>query len=179
MFQLVDRGRWALVVVALMVTQIQAADDRAVLPADSAAAVERSREMVRMLDDLYKTNIVLITENFVEDENSYPAGSAAIELFAAMKQKGWHDIRLLDVTGKPVNEDNVAQDRFEREAILQLKKPGASYYEQIETQDGQRMLRAATPVPVVMQKCILCHDHYAEAKAGEPIGIISYSLPIK
>jgi hypothetical protein len=40
-------------------------------------------------------------------------------------------------------------------------------------------LRAITPVPVVMQKCVMCHEHYRDAKPGEAIGAISYSVPIE
>ena len=42
---------------------------------------------------------------------------------------------------------------------------------------GKPMLRALTPVPVVMQKCLMCHAHYADAKDGEPIGAIIYTVP--
>ena len=46
-------------------------------------------------------------------------------------------------------------------------------------QDGKPYLRAVTAVPVVMEKCIMCHAHYADAKKGEPIGAISYTVPIE
>jgi|GEM_PF-5876378 len=40
-------------------------------------------------------------------------------------------------------------------------------------------LRALTSVPVVMKKCVMCHEHYADAKEGEAIGAISYTFPIE
>ena len=141
-------------------------------------AVERTRETVRMLDDVYKTVVVLVTEHYVKDETSLSAGTAAKALFAAIKKKGWHDVALLDASGEPYNDENVARDDFDREAIKQLKA-GQSFYDQVESKDGKRYLRAATPIPVVMKKCTLCHPNYEKAKKGEPIGILSYTLPIK
>ena len=39
-----------------------------------SAAVTRTRETVKMLDDVYKTAVVLITEHYVNDEDDLPAG---------------------------------------------------------------------------------------------------------
>lgn len=141
-------------------------------------AVERTRRQVRMLDDLYKTAVVLITDKYVNDESDFPAGGAAIALFDAMKQKGWHEVRLLDATGDPLNEDNAPRDEFERSAIARLQA-GEAYYEQIVRRDGKRFLRAATPVPVVLQKCTMCHEAYKQVTGGDPIGALSYTLPIE
>ena len=142
------------------------------------AAVERARKTVKMLDDVYKTAIVLITDKYVNNENDYPAGSAAIDLFAAIQKKGWHEVRLLDVTGEPYDPENVAKDAFEKAGVKQLKA-GKDYYEEIVEKKGKPYLRAMTPVPVVMQKCVMCHPHYAKAKKGEAIGAVSYTLPIE
>ena len=141
-------------------------------------AVERTRKTVRMLDDIYKTAVVLITEHYVNDDDDLPAGTAAIALFDAVKKKGWHEVRLLDATGEPYDDKNTARDDFDREAIKQLKA-GESFYDKIEEKDGKRLLRAATPIPVVMKKCVMCHEHYSKAKEGEPIGILSYTIPIE
>ena len=145
-------------------------------PADPA--LERTRETVRMLDDVYKTTIVLITDKYVHDEKDFPAGSAAVALFRAIGKKGWHEVRLLDATGDPIEQNNAPRDAFEKLAIEKLKK-GDSYFEEIVKADGKRTLRAATPVPVVSKKCILCHAHYADVKEGAPIGALSYTLSIK
>lgn len=141
-------------------------------------AVERTRKTVRMLDDVYKTAVVLITEHYVNDEDDLPAGSAAIALFDAIKKKGWHEVRLLDATGDPYEDKNVAKDGFEKGAIKKLKS-GAAYYDEVVEKDGTRFLRAATPIPVVSKKCIMCHEHYADAKKGEAIGALSYTIPIE
>jgi hypothetical protein len=85
---------------------------------------------------------------------------------------------LIDATGQPYESANIAKDAFEKEGIKQLKN-GASNYEQIVQKDGASVLRVMTPVPVVMERCTMCHEHYKKAKAGEPIGAISYSMPIR
>jgi hypothetical protein len=145
-------------------------------PADPA--LERTRKTVRMLDDVYKTAVVLITEHYVNDDDDLPAGSAAIALFAAVKEKGWHEVRLLDATGDPYDDKNVAKDDFDRMAIKKLKA-GGDFYDQVEEKKGKRFLRAATPIPVVLKKCIMCHEHYGDVKDGQPIGILSYTIPIE
>ena len=144
----------------------------------STADVERTRKTVRMLDDVYKTAVVLITDKYVNDENDFPAGSAAIALFDAIEKKGWHEVRLLDVTGKPYDAKNVAKDEFEKQGVRQLQA-GKDYFEEVIEKDGKPYLRAMTPVPVVMQKCVMCHSHYADAKKGAAIGAISYTIPIE
>ncbi len=56
---------------------------------------------------------------------------------------------------------------------------GETFVEQVQPRDGQRYLRAATPIPVVMKKCVMCHEHYADAKPGQAIGALSYTLKIE
>lgn len=146
-------------------------------PAPKDMAVERARETTRMLDDLYKTAVVLITQHYVEVDSDLPAGTAAIALFDAMKKKGWHEVRLLDATGQPIEEKNSPQDAFEKEAVKRLLA-GESWHEEIVDRDGSRYLRAATPIPVVLAKCTMCHEHYKQAKPNEPIGALSYTLKI-
>ena len=165
-----------LVAVAGFVAWAAAGDQKVEKPQDPA--LERAREQVRMLDDLYKTTVVLITDKYVESADDYPAGSAAVALFSAMKKKGWHDVRLVDATDDPIMENNSPQDDFEKLAVKQLKA-GQPYLEEVVDQKGQRLLRAATPIPVVSKKCILCHPHYEAVKPGEPIGLLCYKIAIK
>lgn len=141
-------------------------------------AVERTRKQVQMLDDIYKTAVVLITEKYVHDENSFAAGAAAVALFDAVKKKGWHEARLLDATGKPYDAENSPKDGFEKDAIAALKS-GKNYFEKITTVNGKPTLLAATAIPVVHKKCAMCHPHYAQAKPGEAIGAIGYTLTIE
>ena len=164
--------RWFVPVAAAAVL---AACSPAVSP---EAAVERTRKQVRMLDDLYKTAVVLITTHYVNESSTLPAGTAAIALFDAMKEKGWHDVSLLDATGSPLVAKNVADDDFEKMAVDKLKA-GESYFDEVVERDGKTYLRAATPIPVVLEKCTMCHPHYSEAKEGEPIGILSYIVPVE
>jgi hypothetical protein len=149
--------------------------------ADSAkpdAALERTRKLVRMLDDIYKSAIVLITKHYVEESSDLPAGEAFKALFSTMREKGWHEVRLLDATGDPIVDENAPQDDFESEAIRQLKG-GKPYYEQVVERDGQEYLRAATAIPVVMDKCTMCHENYKKVKKGEAIGALGYLIKIE
>ncbi len=153
-------------------------DEPSVAKKPSKAAVERSRKTVQMLDNIYKQTIVLVTDKYVHDEDDFAAGSAAVLLFKNISKSGSHNVRLIDATGEPYEAANVAQDDFEREGLKQLKA-GAAVYEKVElAQDGPQ-LRALTAVPVVMKKCVMCHEHYGNAKPGEPIGAISYTIPIE
>ncbi len=166
---------WTLIttILSLSVGSISQAE-----PTEKDAPLERARKTVQMLDDIYKGGIVLITENYVHDDNDLPAGVAFKKLFAAAEEKGWHSVRLLDATNEPYNPENAPADEFEKKAIQALLA-GQPGYETVIEKEGKRYLRSATPVPVVMQKCTMCHEHYADAKPGAPIGAISYTLPIE
>ncbi len=146
--------------------------------AEDPAAIERARKTVHMLDDIYKTAIVLITDKYVHTKKDYPAGRAAVNWFKAVSQKGSHEVRIIDATGEPSSAANVAQDTFDKEGLRQMKL-GKAFYEQVERKEGKSYLRAMTPVPVVMDKCIMCHDNYKTAKKGEAIGALTYKVPIE
>lgn len=147
-------------------------------PAAADPAVERARQQVKMLDDIYKTAVVAITDKYVHKETDLPAATVAMGLFDAMKKKGWHDSRLIDASGHPYNDNNVAKDDFEKAAVKAITS-GKPYYEQVVKVDGKQRLRAATPVPVVMKKCTMCHENYKDAKEGAAIGILTYDVPVK
>lgn len=146
--------------------------------AQSDPALERTRKQVRMLDDLYKTAIVLITENYVTEKSDLAAGDAFQALFKVMKDKGYHEVRLLDATGEPYDSDNTPRPGFETKAVAQLKT-GQPWYEEVSEQDGQRYLSVATPIPVVLRKCTMCHEHYADVPAGQIIGAVGYRLKVE
>lgn len=174
--------RWFVPVAAVAIiaacTPAPSPDAPAEDTSSADAAVERTRNQVKMLDDLYKTAVVLITTHYVNESSSLPAGTAAIALFDAMKEKGWHDVSLLDATGSPLVAKNVADDDFEKTAVEKLKA-GEAYFDEVVERDGKPYLRAATPIPVVLEKCTMCHPNYTEAKEGEPIGILSYIVPVE
>jgi hypothetical protein len=146
-------------------------------PADRAdkSAVERTRETVRLMDDLNKNYVVTITDMYVKAQKSAPAARVAKKVFRAMAEKGWGTGRLVDATGAPFNEDNVAKSEFEKRAVKAIKE-GKPYYDEIGTDKGKPVLRAATLVPVVNQQCINCHAGYKE---GDVLGALVYELPIK
>lgn len=159
--------------VALVVPHKPAtARDKAKGP--DADALERTRQQVKMLDDLYKTAVVSITNNYIEGQASTPAASVAKDIFAAMHKKGYHSARLIDATGKPKNKANVAKTEFEKKAVEQMKA-GKAYYEEVAKVDGKDVLRVATIVPVVLKQCATCHGK----KEGTLLGAIVYELPIK
>jgi hypothetical protein len=141
-------------------------------------AIARTRKQVMMLDDLYKTAIVLITEHYVDESSDLAAGAAFQKLFEAMKAKGHHEVRLLDGTGEPYNEKNAPRDEFEKSAIAALKG-GKPTYEQVVEQGGKRYLKLATPIPVVMQKCTLCHPAYEKAAKGQAVGALGYTIAVE
>ena len=142
-------------------------------PEPPALTAEQVRREVRMLDDVYKTAVVLINDTFVEEGAS--AGDASRLLFAAVRKKGWHDARLVDATGKPMNKDNVPKTAFEKQAIEKILK-GEAYCDEVVQEGNRKYLLAATVVPVVNAKCVVCHPGN---KIGGVLGAISYKIPLK
>jgi hypothetical protein len=142
------------------------------------AAVERARKQARMLDGMYKNAIVLVTTHYVTEKSDTPAGVAFKKLFETAKKEGWHEVRLIDTTGDPYEPANVAKSDFEIRAVKELLA-GKAYVDQVVESPGKRQLLVATAVPVVMQKCTLCHEHYAKVPAGKPVGALSYIVPIE
>lgn len=149
---------------------LEAADPKS----PDAAALARTREQVKMLDDLYKTAVVGITATYVEKQSDTPAAAVAKKLFEAMHQKGYHHARLIDASGKPKSKANVAVTDFEKKAV-EAVNAGKPYIDEIGEKDGKQILRAATVVPAVMKECTICHG----VKEGQVLGAIIYELPIK
>jgi hypothetical protein len=140
------------------------------------AAVDRTRNQILMLDDLYKTAVVAITEHYVNDPSTLSAASAAKVLFAAMKKNGWHEARLLGFTDVLFNaSENAPKDEFENKAKEALLG-GSANYEEVVSIGNKQYLRMATSVPVVMEKCIMCHADFKDKKGA--IGAIAYSVEL-
>ena len=137
-------------------------------------AVERTREQVKMLDDLYKTAIVGMTKTYVQQQLDTPAAIVAAEVFDAMKKKGHHAARLVDASGKPKSKTNLPDTDFEKKAVKAIKG-GKAYYDEVGEKDGKPVLRAATVVPAVMKTCATCHG----VKEGTLLGAVVYEVPIK
>lgn len=134
------------------------------------AALERTREQVRMLDDLYKTAVVSVATIY----DRPPAVKMAKQVFAGMEKKGWHSARLVDATGAPLGETNDPETPFEKKAA-EAMKAGKTYYEEVVGEGDTRRLLAATVVPAVLPKCATCHG----VKEGDLLGFIRYDVPVR
>ncbi|MEZ6134100.1 MAG: DUF3365 domain-containing protein [Pirellulaceae bacterium] len=139
-------------------------------------AVTRAKKQAKMLDTLYKTAIVLITENYVDGKESLAAGDAFQALFKAMKDNEFHEVRLLDATGDAYDPDNDPKTDFEKKAIKAILD-GKPIYERIVKEGDKQYLLSATPIPVVMEKCTMCHSNYENVKG--PIGALGLKIPLE
>ena len=139
--------------------------------------LERARRETLLLDDMYKTAIVLITEHYVHDSDDLPAGEAFNLMFDGMQEKGWHEVRLIDASGEPINDENEANPGFEKRGVKQLLG-GKPLHDEVVTEKGKRFLRTVTAIPVVLDKCVMCHDNYADVPKGQAIGAIGFKVPI-
>ncbi len=137
--------------------------------------LDHARETVQILDDVFKTYIILITAEYVDDPSVLSAATLSKKVFETMNKKGWYKTRLLDATGTPFNPENNPVDDFEREAIKAMHS-GLNYFEKIEKIGGKDHLRAATSVHAVMKGCIACHP---DRKFGDLLGAIAYSVPLE
>jgi hypothetical protein len=141
-------------------------------------ALARTRKQVKVLDGIYKNAIVLVTTHFVTEKSDMPAGTAFKKLFDVARENDWHSVRLIDATGDPYDADNVAKSEFEKSAVKQLVA-GKDYVDKTIFRDGKPILQAATIIPVVMDKCVMCHDNYADVPKGKAIGALTYEIAIE
>jgi hypothetical protein len=147
-----------------------------VTASDEDAAVVRTRHEIEMLDTLYKSAIVLITDKYVSDPSKFSGASAAKALFATMKENGYHEVRLVGLTDVLNNpSSNKPKDAFEEDAKNALLN-GESTYEAVTSTGGIQYLRKATPVPVVLEKCAMCHANFKDNKGV--IGMLAYTVPL-
>ena len=173
----IDRARCFVLGMVGLLAGLALLPNQGFTGSESDVAVVRTRKQTRMLDDLYKTAIVLITEHYVKGDE--PAAAVAGKLlWKEMKAKGHHEVRLLDATGDPIEASNVPADDFEKAALQEIIAGKASVDRVVE-KDGKRFLRTATIVPVVMTKCVSCHPHYAKVPKGKAIGALVYTLPVE
>jgi hypothetical protein len=144
-------------------------------PGKPDAAVERTRQEVKMLDDLFKNAIVLIDGHYVKTPSDLPAATAAKALWAALKKDGWYDVRILGLTDVIGDPDDVPRDAFEQAAAKKLLA-GETPQEEVVEKDGKRYLRVATGIPVVSDNCLMCHANFKGNKGN--IGALSYTVPL-
>jgi len=151
----------------------KAADEKGakVAPAD----LERTRAIVKVIDELNKAYVVNITGTYVRAQEVTPAARIARKVFDHMQSKGMiNSGKLIDVSGNPIGENNVAKSDFEKR-IAPLIKKGEAYVDEVATVNGKQVYRAATIVPAVMKECTNCHSG---VKVGDVMGALVYELPI-
>ncbi len=139
------------------------------------AEVKVARDTVKILDDVYKSYVVAITETYVKDPGTIAAATITKRVFQEVAKNGSHSARLISALEPPFNKENSPKDDFEKGAIKALKE-GKTYYEKVEKVNGVDSLRAVTVVPVVMKQCLICHS---DKKEGDLLGGISYIVPLK
>lgn len=137
--------------------------------------LERTRNEVKMLDDLFKNAIVLIDHTYVKKPDDVAAATAGKALFAVLKKDGWCDVRLLGLTDVIGDQDDVPRGTFEQTAAKKLVA-GDTWYEEVTEKDGKRYLRVATAIPVVSENCVMCHANFKGNKGN--IGALSYMVPM-
>jgi hypothetical protein len=137
----------------------------------SDEALERARREVKMLDALYKTAVVSITDRY---QRGQPAIMVAKDVFKAMDDAGFHSARLVDATGSPLGETNEPATDFEKKAAESMQA-GETYFEEVVGEGGDRRLLAATVVPAVHERCAACHG----VKKGDLLGFIRYDVPVR
>jgi hypothetical protein len=165
-----------LMLVGLVAVQVLRGEEREAKEAKpDREAVQRAHDTVKLLDTLHKGYVVHITNTYVKAQVRTPAAHVAKKVFEFSAKNGGPNVRLIDTTGSPQNKSNVAKSDFEKRAVEQLNK-GEKYVSEVGHQDGKPVLRAATPVPVVLSHCISCHAGYKE---GDLIGALTYEVPIK
>ncbi|QDV35042.1 hypothetical protein [Tautonia plasticadhaerens] len=134
-------------------------------------ALDRARAEVKMLDALYKTAVVSITERY---QRGQPAIMVAKDVFGAMDELGHHSARLVDASQAPLGEQTSPETDFERRAAEAMRR-GESYVEEVAGEGPDRRLLAATVVPAVHRRCASCHG----VEEGDLLGFIRYELPIR
>ena len=164
---------FALGLAAMLAIPVSVAAEQANAPPDPE--LERTRQEVKMLDDLFKNAIVLIDETYVKKPDSVAAATASKALFAALKKAGWYDVRILGLTDVIGDQDDIPRDAFERTAAAKLIA-GDKWYEEVSEKDGTRYLRVATGIPLVSENCLMCHANFKGNKGN--VGALAYTVPM-
>jgi hypothetical protein len=136
--------------------------------------LRRARRETKMLDTLYKTAIVSVTQTYVQDGSSTAAITTFQPVLKAMKEGKWHEVRLVDGLNDPINPDNSPKDAFEKRAIREMLA-GKELVDSVEMVDGKEVLRTMTILPMALDKCVLCHENYRGKKI---VGGVAYQVPI-
>lgn len=140
-------------------------------PKEADPDLEEARREVKMLDELYKTAVVSITERY---QRGQPAIMVAMDIFKAMESGRYHSARLVDATESPLGVDNSPKTDFETRAA-EAMRAGKTYMDEVVGQGDDRRLLAATVVPAVHARCAQCHG----VEKGDLLGFIRYEIPIR
>jgi hypothetical protein len=138
-------------------------------------AIANARRETKMLDTLYKTAIVSVTQNYVQDESSIAAITTFVPVIEAMKQNQWHKVRLVDGLNDAINPDNSPQDEFEKSAMRQILA-GKNQVDLVAAVDGKQVLRTMTTLPMASDKCVLCHANFLGKTV---VGGIAFEVPLQ
>ena len=141
----------------------------------SKEAVDHARDMVQLADNMHKAYVINITGTYVRAQEAVPAAQIARKVYKHMEDNKFFSGRLVDASGKPMLDANVAKTEFEKKAVAAIKG-GKAYYEEIGVDAGKAVLRAGTIVPAVMKQCTVCHTG---TKEGDLLGVLTYEVPIK
>ena len=143
-------------------------------PSEKDRNLRSARRETKMLDTLYKTAIVSVTQTYVENDSSTAAITTFQPVVKAMKDGNYHVVRLVDGLGEPINPENSPKDAFEKRAVKEMLA-GKDMIDAVEVIDGKEYLRTMTTLPMALEKCILCHDNYRGKKI---VGGVSFLLPL-
>ena len=134
-------------------------------------ALARARREVKMLDELYKTAVVSITEKY---QRGQPAIMVAKDIFKVMEDGRYHSAKLVDASQAPLGVDTEPATDFEKRAAEAMRE-GETYVEEVAGEGDDRRLLAATIVPAVHPRCAACHG----VEVGDLLGFIRYEIPIR
>ena len=113
--------------------------------------------------------------NSIESRQTNIAEKKIKALCSETDKKGWHQVRLVGLTNNLYKKENAPADAFESAAAKRLRAGEASH-EAVVTENGKQYLRYATPIPVVMEKCVMCHPSW-KGEMGN-VGSLMYKVPM-
>ena len=68
------------------------------------------------------------------------------------------------------------QPKSDEEEAKKKLTSGEATHEEVVTVDGKRYLRKATPVPVVLERCVMCRANFKDNDGI--IGTLAYTVPL-